>query len=304
MRLIRHLIFTVILSFASLSALGQTGSGGAPDPFLLAPVPNGSVVNVNTKAVALRSQTVNTGIRNLVLIVAGQSNATNVAPSVYTPANPLSLDQLNVNDGAIYAAGDPLLGCSLNETLGPGNPFLRLADSFVTAAQFDRVILVCVAIDATSVAHWETGFAANRITVALGRLAAKGIVAGTNVTIAVLWAQGETDNDLGTGQTAYTNSLNNVIAATRATGFTGPWFVAKQSWNGTAVSAAIQAAEAAVVNHPAGVWAGGDADSLTGNACSGSPCRQSPGLLHWTDAGSASIAASFKSKMALFGAPF
>lgn len=275
---------------------------------MLAPIPFGSVVNVNTTPVALRSQTVNPAVRNLIIIAAGQSNATNVAPSAYSPANPLVLDQLNVNDGGIYAAADPLLGCSLNDSLGPGNAFLRLADSFVTAGKFDRVIIVCVSIDATSVAQWQSGFAANRITVALGRLAAKGIVAGVNVTIAVLWGQGETDTGLGTSQVAYTASLNAVIAASRTAGFTGPWFVAKETWDGSAFSAALQSAQtvaspSGVINHGAAVWEGADADSLTGSVCSGVACRVG-GNLHWSNAGSTSYAASWLLQMALYGAPF
>jgi hypothetical protein len=280
-------------------------SGGL-DPMALPVVPAAyGAINQDTKTLTLRAtQTLSAAIPNLVLICAGQSNATNVAPSAYTPSNAAKLDQLSPIDGAIYAAADPLLGTSLNPTLGSGNPFLRLADSFATTL-FDRVVLVPVAVDSTPVVDWETGFAKDRIPVAIRRLAARGIVIGTNVTIAVCWGQGEGDQIAGTSQAAYTASLNAVIAASRTAGLgtTGPWFVAKQTNVNGSTSAAVQAAQAAVVNHGAGVWAGPDADALVGAACSGVACRNVDGT-HWSDAGSTSYAAAWKTAMALFGAPF
>src|SRR5262249_30083074 len=116
--------------------------GGFTDPFVLPPVPlsNGQI-NFTTNGLALRTQSVNTSVKNLIIIAAGQSNITNVAPTAYTPTNAASIDCMNVNDGCIYAAADPLLGCSINPTLGPGNPMLRLADNLISSSIFARIII-------------------------------------------------------------------------------------------------------------------------------------------------------------------
>lgn len=301
--MLRTIILATLIICGQASA--QVGGTSPPDPYLIQPIPSpNGLANQNTKAVSLRSQTVDPIKKNLIIIGPGQSNIGNVAPSAYSPANPSSLDQLNVYDGAIYAAADPALG---NTSLGAnvGYPLLRLADAYVSSGKFDRVILVPIAVNGTLVSDWETGFCAQRIIVAIRRLAQRGIVeGGSGVTIAVYWAQGESDNTAGTSQSAYTNSLNNVIAASRAAGLaTSRWFVAVETYIDGSSSAAIQAAQAAVVNHGANVWAGPNNDVLIGSVCSGQPCRR-PDLTHWTDDGSASTASAGQTAMALSGAPF
>lgn len=276
--------------------------GGAPDPHRLAPVPStlGSM-NHNTNAVSLRAtQTLSAAVRNLVIIAAGQSNISNVATSTYSPTNGTALDNFNVRDGALYAAADPLIGCS--NAISIGNPMLRLADDFATSL-FDRVVIASIAVNGTTVADWESGFCSDRLPVTIKRLAARGIVDGVNVTLAVLWGQGESDTLAGTTQTPYTNSLNAVIAASRTAGFSGLWFVAGQTYVNGTTSAGIKAAQAAVVNHGSNVWAGPDADALIGNACAGVACRQGDNI-HFSNAGSTSYAAAWKTAMALYGAPF
>lgn len=282
-------------------------SSAREDRFFVNPISN---INLDTKGIAFRSQTVNTSVRNLVLISSGQSNMTSIATSSYTPTNGSVLDNLNIYDGAIYAAADPLIGCGWTRIngapyLGTGHPMLRLADSFVTAGLFDRVINVPLSPGGSIVANHEPGGPYGLlIPVAIRRLAALGITeATTNVRIVVLWGQGENDNTSGTSQSAYTASLNNVIAASRTEGFNGLWFVAKQSWISGAAASAITNAQAAVVNHGANVWAGPDADALTGNNCSAAACRVADNT-HWSDAGSASYAAAWRTAMALYGAPF
>jgi len=284
------------------SAFAQYGSGSSNDPFVLPAIP-GHTFNQGTGAVSLRPQTLNPAVRNLVAVVAGQSNVCNVMPSAYSPSNASAIDNFNIYDGATYAAADPLLGADMNPGNGPGNAALRLADNLITAGLFDRVVLVPVGINASDVAFWQGSYAANRIPVALARLAARGIVAGTNVTIIVIWGQGESDNAAGTAQATYTAGLNAVIATSRAAGFNGTWFVAKQTYISGAASATIQAGQAAVVNHGAGVWAGPDADALVGSTCSGVACRQAD-LTHFSNAGAASYATAWQAALHLFGAPF
>jgi hypothetical protein len=301
------LAITFLVLMYGLALAGQ-GGGSPSDPFFTNPVPQTEtpVINV-TAANVLRSQTVNTSVRNLIIIAAGQSNIVNVAPSNYTPTNSTVLDNFDITSGAIYAAVDPLMGCNwvLSSTVN-GNPMLRLADNLITAGKFDRIIIVPVALGGTSVAQWFTDYPSGRIESALNRIASHGIVAGTNVTIIVIWAQGETDNQNGTTQSTYTTTLNSGIAASRAAGFTGTWFVAEQTWLSGTTSAAVQAAQAAVVNHGSNVWAGPNADALNGSVCgsgSATACRQGDNT-HFSDAGSFSDAAAWQAALHLFGAPF
>lgn len=267
-------------------------------------------INQDTKGKTLSTQVVDPAIRNLVLIVIGQSLCEDIVPSAYSPANPTKLDNLTEANGAIYRAEDPLLGTtySINAGVpysGPGNPYLRVADTLVTNNKFDRVILVPLCIGATLVADWAPGGKfGNNLQVAMYRLAERGIAPGVNVTFAGVWAQGVADAVAGTSQSAYTNSLNAFITASRTSGFAGLWFINTESWNSAVVNAAIQAGQAAVINHGASIWAGANEDILINNVCSGLNCRLVKDNLHWSDAGSASVAAAVVTAMALSGAPF
>ncbi len=176
-----------------------------------------------------------------------------------------------------------MLGTSINNypALGGGNPLTRIADALISANLFDRVICASIAIDGTAVADWDpalNGVVSARIPVIFARLAAKGLVAGTNVTVVVLWGQGETDTTNGTTQSAYFNSMTNVINGSRAAGFTGPWFIAEQTYNIGTISTAVQSAQLSIINHSLNIWGGPNADAIIGTTCGGT-CR--PDNLHF-----------------------
>jgi hypothetical protein len=307
-------ILAFIAALIIAPAFGQQGSTSV-DPFALRPV-QGITMAIGTGARALcSSQTLNPAVRNLVIITAGQSNGQDIAPSAYSPVNPTKLSNFSVYTGASYCpAQDPLLGTQFGPGPGAGgigNIYLKIADDLVTANLFDQVTIVPINVGGTSFAMWDPtsplGTFSDRIPVALARLAARGIAPGANVTFVILMMQGETDCINGTSQAAATTSINNIITASRNSGFTGTWFVAEESWTGATTCAAIQAAEAAVVNHSAGVWAGPNIDALVGTICSGgADCRQ-PGGLHLSDAGQVAGAGSpsgWQAALHLFGPPF
>jgi Carbohydrate esterase, sialic acid-specific acetylesterase len=303
----RWLTGLLLLAFSAFASAGNGVS--PPDPNYVTQVPiNYNLVNQKTSGLAFRSLTVNTGIRNLIAITVGQSLGTAIAPTAYTPTNASAIDNINVYDGAIYEAKDPLLGCSTDSGVagsGPGNPFLRMADNLITAGLFDRVILVPLSIGGTLATDWQTGFASNRIQAALSRLNARGIVAGTNVTIVILVMHGESDALAGTSGSAYTASWNAIIAKSRASGFSGTWFFAEESYTGS-VNTTIQTAQLALVNHGSGVWLGPVIDSFVGSVCgpgANAACRLADNT-HETDAGSYSMAAAWQTALHLFGAPF
>lgn len=302
MRKLLTLISIFLLCVTVSSA--QHGSGGAPDPFFL--TYDGGY---DTPTKTLRAtQTLSPAVRNLVILATGQSNIADYMPSAYSPANPTKLDIFSVIDGATYAAVDPLVGCSWGGSTVIGNPVLRVADALVTANKFDRVVIVCLAVGGTNAIDWATGFLANKISVALARLAKRGMVAGTNITVVALWGQGEGDNAIGTSQANYTTYLNAIIANSRTAGFAGNWYIAKQTYvGGLGTSAAVRAAQVAVVNHGAGVWGGPDADGLVGTVCGGVDCRG--GNPHFSDAGAAYYAGTsgadgWLQALAASGAPF
>lgn len=280
-----------------------------PDPYHLGEVLYANSIWGNnrgysdTSAKTVRNTPINTAVRNLVLIVAGQSNRTSVVPSAYTPSNPTALDNLNIYDGMIYAAADPMLGCSYIEG-GFGTPVigcvaLRVADLFVTNGIFDRVIIVPVAVAATQIAQWDTnGVLENRIGAAVKRCIARGIVPGmTNVTFAIEWGQGE--GDYATTQADYTAALLRVIANSQAAGFVGRWFVAKQSYANGSTFAQVVAAQVAVVNGTT-VFQSADADSLVGanRAVYGGDDT------HFSDAGNAALATLIYNAMHASGSPY
>jgi Carbohydrate esterase, sialic acid-specific acetylesterase len=312
----RRLLVAAAFLLAAFSVQAQTGGAGgapsAPDPFALQTTAvfdcaseGGLTWNCNepftdTGGKTVRNLTINTGIRNLVLIIAGQSNREAEAPSAYSPTNASAIDNFNVQNGAIYAYSDPPLGSSYiatgAPTGGPGHLGGRIADKFISGGQFDRVIAVPVAIGGSIVAQWATGGPlANRLCGAIARLKARGIVPGTNVTFAIEWGQGESDNGV-TSQANYTSSLNNVISNVGSCGFTGRWFVAEETWIVGTTSATIQAAQAAVINNTT-VFVSGNIDSL--NATN----RVSDNT-HLNDTGIAAAATLIYNAMHASGAPF
>lgn len=303
--------FSIVLAFLmGSSALAQQQGSSPVDPNVLnvnTLVPGGAL-SQNTSLVSLRpSQSLDPAVKNLVAIVAGQSNCSDIVPSTYSPVNPSKLDQMFLNDGGIYNAIDPVLGVSLNT--GGGFTPLQMFDDLASAALFDRIVMVPVCIGGTSVANWQNGNQSNRITVAINRLKAKGMAnAGTNVTVIVLWMQGETDNvPLTTSQVSYTASLNAVIAASRTAGFTGPWFVAEETFSGGAVWAPVELAQTAttpsgVINNGAGVYTAGNLDAIIGTTCAGLACRFDN--VHFTPAGRTVVSSVIRAALHAFGPPF
>lgn len=293
---------------ALLFALVCSGFGGVspPDPFSL--VIFGLSDNFNsitykvTAGLTIRSPAINPALKTLVLITAGQSNWANVNPTLYTPTNSSVVDQFNIFDGATYSIGGPLLGSTYNTGiagLGPGNPSARVADTLVTNAKFDRVIIVSTAIGSTTMDMWANGDLSNRIAIAMRRLSSRGITpATTGVTFAMIYGQGEAEGALSTTQLSWTNNFNSFKATAVAAGFSGRIFVPQETFDGASSYAPVRAAQAAVVDNVT-VFSGGDLDTLTGGTN-----RVGVSPTHFTDAGAASAAAILITAMHASGAPY
>lgn len=229
-----------------------------PDPYIFPEWAAGNPPGGNNRPAgkAIRNPRINAGENTGVFIVAGQSNASNYTMgAAYTQANPSKIDVLNIYDGGVYAATEPVLGC---ETYGSdqtrGNIFVQVADQLISAGVFQRVILIPIAIGGTPVNLWTTPFG-DRLMVAFRRAQAVGLT-----VTGVLWMQGEADP--GNTQAVYQADLASVIAKPRAQGFAAPWFIGRCTYFTGTTSAAVRAAQTAIVNN-VDIFAGADTDTLT-----------------------------------------
>lgn len=238
------------------------------------------------------------GQKTLVIIVVGQSNACAVAPTAFTPSSSL-VHNLNIYDGGVYRMKDNPLGCSQTPIVGNSTPagtwLGRLGQKLIDGGVAARTILVPAAMAGSFISDWDPTSAQEnnykRLKVALLRCAAIGYTPD-----AIIWMQGEGDNVAGTSQSAYQTALGRIITQSRADGYPGPWFINKTTWNAGAASTTIQAAQAAVINHAIGIWAGANTDAYNNTF------RQD--LCHFTDTGMDNVATDVKTALAAYGAPF
>ncbi len=205
------------------------------------------------------SSAITGGEKTAVIIIPGQSNVANSRPSDYTVTQAKS-HALNIYDGAVYVAKDPQLGADSTDGSFAG----ILADKLIVAGTFTRVILVPIAMDGSQVQDWTPrGPYFQRLRVAYLRCRANGWVGNADVHMLVLLGIGETDNVLNTTQANWQAYFQEMKAGLDGYGFTGKYWVNKQSMSSNAVDATIQAAQAAVVDNVR-VFACADVDSLTG----------------------------------------
>ena len=259
--------------------------GSAIDPYLFGEI-SGQPAGGYRYAVgrSVRDPRLIEGERTGVFIIAGQSLCCNSVNATYTPIHDSKIDNLNIYDGLLTEAVDPLLGCQLTG----GNIFLRVADLLISDGIYDRVILIPVGIGATSIANWATDLNSalrDRLVVASRRAAALGL----SIT-AYLCMQGETDTLLGTSQATYGSALAILLSIPAAAGFNAPWLVGKSTHVSGANSSAVRAAQEAAVNN-INVFAGADTDTITGIA-------NRYDLTHPTAAGAALMAPLWKNAIA------
>jgi hypothetical protein len=288
------------------ASAGSVSGSGKPDPYVLGEliINNGSwMANrgyTDANGRTARNLTINTGIKNLVLILAGQSLMAAEAPSAYTPTNAIAIDNFNIYDGSVYPWSDPPLGATWVNTsvsgAGVGSIGGRIADKFISAGTFDRVIVVSIAVGGAKVSDWATGSLSDRLCKTMLRLSARGFAAQTNVTVAIVWGQGEADTVSATGQSAYQTALSSAISNVQSCGFSGRFFVNSESWSGGTTSSNVTNAQAAVIDNST-VFAGGNLDSL--NATN----RLSDNT-HLNDTGMANAATLIFNAMHASGTPF
>ncbi len=225
------------------------------------------------------------GQSTLVLVIAGQSLSTNCVPSPHTPTNAL-VHNFSITNGGCYKAQGTLLGCTGYHPNLPGNPWptghwgCDLGDKLINAGVCQRVILVPIGVGGSKMQDWAVGRANNdRIIVTARRLAKAGLTPS-----AFLWEQGESDTSPQTSQADYQTFFASMMTTIRAVWSTVPVFVAKSTFINGISNATIRTAQAAVVNNAAGIFAGPDADTLTGSSF-----RQTD-QTHWNAGGADGVA--------------
>jgi len=340
MGVLRRLLagFSILAALLSSPAAAQRSAANQPDPNALTDAVFSCAIGLwqcNTAYYdktflgtrTLRaSQTVNTSVKNLVLIGIGQSQGQAVAPSAYVPTNASAIHNVNVSDGGIYNWQDPPLGSAFAylsfggtgttcATIGAcGSIWARIADIFISgggtvpAATFNQVYLAPLNIGSTQSSQWVSGATyGNRVCAIMRQLAAKGITPGTtNVTFALYVMNGENDGSSGVTLSQYQANMNDILTTAQGCGFSGYAFLNKETWLCT--GAGVNAVSTTIQNAQSGLWGtsswkqGADADSLgTGNRRS--DCSGFAGT-HFNDTGMAALATASANAMHAAGAPF
>jgi hypothetical protein len=251
------------ISASALATLGciMPGVASSSDPFILPELPG---YPPGWQAYGGRTQVapLPIGANTAVIMLFGDSTPSNVVNSLYTPAQSLN-QNFNVYNGGLYSTAEPLLGCNINSAnLSSGSYFSRVADNLRSAGTFSRVVLAPFGVGGSLFADYAAGGAINgRIAAAWKRVQAAGLDTGH-----VYWyfQCGANDKNAGVSQASATASLNSVISTIRGLS-SANIFIPTHSNFGLATSAAIQAAQAAVIDNVS-IFTGGNLDSLAGSA--------------------------------------
>lgn len=188
------------------------------------------------------------GDRTAVIVFIGQSLSVNSVPVAYIPVNS-NIDQLNIWDGKLYKAKDPLLG--INGGSDPGHQgtwLLRMADKLISDGVYDRVIIVPMAVGNTRVGQWSDPNLEPYLFRRINTVGLRMRDAGLPCT-AIMWGQGESDTSANTSQASYAASLQKVIAEFNRAIPGCPVLVAQESYYYGNTNAGILAAQASVVNN-------------------------------------------------------
>lgn len=186
----------------------------------------------------------------LVVLVIGQSNGGNYGSGTDTQED---RRVLYFHRGALTVARDPAPG----STGSGGSPWGAVGRRIADATGREVVFAVAVA-GATRAAEWSPGGRCHPLVEErLRALRKASLEPGL-----VLWQQGEADTEAGTPQRDYEEALRGLVAWLRAQGVGAPVLVAQASHSEGRTSEAVRAAQAALLDASARVFAGPDTDTL------------------------------------------
>lgn len=254
----------------------------APDPFVIRTYPPQGAPNgisyANSAGRTLQSTASFSAAVGIIL--GGQSNIASGGTTTYT-ATQAGAGYLNINDGGIYAYGEPMLGPSYAPNAGPSSITGRLGDRIITQGKATSLVIANCAMGGTPFASWVPGASDDlfsNLRTAILRMRARGIEPSK-----IVWGEGETDNGLATSAASITASINAIVDGIRALSCTAPFYIGKYTMVGGAVSATIQTGIANSITGSTGrfILTGYDADT---NLTVAGGFRQADGT-HLTDTG-------------------
>lgn len=271
------------------------GSGGAPDPFAMSRLLG---VQAQTQKLAGRRYTLDgksqvskvLAGRTFVLIgLVSQSNQGNHLSGTYSTANASKVVNFCPDNGAFYAATEPLLGPTWDLPNIQSNYLMRLADKLIAANRCDNVVIVPVAVGGTTVQDWAPGGVAHHlIRATLARCKANGLFDYDQVL--VLSHIGESDKIAGTSQADYVARASACYNEIKSfPGFSGKVFLTQTSFQGGATSSAVRAAQAALADN-VNLYFLGDTDAFVG-------ATYRDDLLHFNQVGANAITTEFASRI-------
>lgn len=187
------------------------------------------------------------GERTAVIVFIGQSLSVNSVPVAYVPVNS-NIDQLNIWDGKLYKAKDPLLGINGGDPAHRGTWLLRMADKLISDGHYDRVIIVPMGVGNTRVGQWSDPNLEPYLFRRINTVGLRMRDAGLPCT-AIMWGQGESDTSANTSQASYAASLQKVIGEFNRAIPGCPVLVAQEAYYYGNTNAGILAAQASVVNN-------------------------------------------------------
>lgn len=152
-----------------------------------------------------------------IIFILGQSNAANYGQGLYTCRNQI----FNYFDGQLYKAKEPLIGST-----GPGcSVWTRLADMLIDSGLYDKVILIPIAIEGSSIDCWVNGVCNKTLQKTLAQIEKDSI----RVTH-VIWHQGETDAVENTPKHIYKEKLKKILLQLRKHKITSSFYVCIASY--------------------------------------------------------------------------
>jgi carbohydrate esterase-like sialic acid-specific acetylesterase len=186
-----------------------------------------------------------------ILLTLGQSNAANEGETRYVPRD--GVYNFNFLDGKCYVARDPLLGT----TGSGGSVWTRVGDRLIASGQFERVLIVPIAVGSSRIEEWAPGGQHHaRIRDAQSALDRHGL----HITH-VLWHQGESDVQ-STTHAEYVERFRRMLEDMRAAGVDAPVYVAVASICQNHGSEAIRQAQREIAATLSNVRPGPDTDTL------------------------------------------
>jgi hypothetical protein len=227
------------------------------------------------------------GGRIVTIIAGGQSNCSNTAGGYYAPAT-ANLYNLNIGDGNIYRAQEPLLGCDAPNPDAKSNFLTRLGDEILLAALAENVVIVPWAISGVPAWLWAEGGRFHRNVHTVARRVLDAGLAGRSKCICI-WQHGETDNFIGTPRHEYARQVISVAETMQRILGPVPFVVAQATIYLGAMSPEIRAAQGDVADLRTHRYVGPDTDSLSDDYFN-HRYRDAVDLTHWSAEGAAKVA--------------